>query len=128
MNGNFSNLERVTNDILKIVCLIQYCLSSSSGVVRWCWVNFQCRGVLVIWNEAGQGPTALAMDAMWVVWTFLLSYIIYFLSPSLWVTARYRPKYCLKGPLSPKQPTNQVIFINDFPDAIQFCIKLFADD
>ena len=30
-----------------------------------------------------------------------------FLSPCLWETARYRLKYCLKGPLSPKQPTNQ---------------------
>ena len=29
------------------------------------------------------------------------------LSPSLWETARYRLKYYLKGPLSPKQPTNQ---------------------
>ena len=28
-------------------------------------------------------------------------------SPSLWETARYRLKYCLKGPLDPKQPTNQ---------------------
>ena len=27
-------------------------------------------------------------------------------SPSLWETARYRLKYCLKGPLDPKQPTN----------------------
>ena len=31
-----------------------------------------------------------------------------FLSPSLWETARYRLKYCIKGPLSPKQPTNQI--------------------
>ena len=29
------------------------------------------------------------------------------LSQSLWETGRYRLKYCLKGPLSPKQPTNQ---------------------
>ena len=29
-----------------------------------------------------------------------------FLFPSLWETARYRLKYCLKGPLSPKT-TNQ---------------------
>ena len=29
------------------------------------------------------------------------------LSPSLWETVRYRLKYCLKGPLNPKQPTNQ---------------------
>ena len=34
-----------------------------------------------------------------------------FLSPSLLETARYRLKYCLKGPLNPKptnQPTNQI--------------------
>ena len=31
------------------------------------------------------------------------------LSPSLWETARYRLKYCLKGPLNPKQPTNQIL-------------------
>ena len=30
------------------------------------------------------------------------------LAPSLWETARYRLIYCLKGPLSPKQPTNQI--------------------
>ena len=29
------------------------------------------------------------------------------LSPSLWEKARYRLKYCLKGLLNPKQPTNQ---------------------
>ena len=32
-------------------------------VVRWCWVNFQCRGVLLIWIRVGQGPTALAVGA-----------------------------------------------------------------
>ena len=32
-----------------------------------------------------------------------LVYHFSFLSPSLWETARYRLKYCLKGPLSPKQ-------------------------
>ena len=53
----------------------------------------------------GQGPIALAVG---VVWTFLLSSILSLLSPSLWETARYRLKYCLKGPLNPKQPTNQL--------------------
>ena len=38
---------------------------------------------------------------------FSLVYHFSFLSPSLWETARYRLKYCLKGPISPKQPTNQ---------------------
>ena len=32
-------------------------------VVRWCWVSFQCRGVLLIWSRVGQGPTALAVGA-----------------------------------------------------------------
>ena len=35
-----------------------------------------------------------------------LSFLFSF-SLSLWETARYRLKYCLKGPLSPYQPTNQ---------------------
>ena len=32
-------------------------------VVRRWWVNFQCRGVLLIWNTVGQGPTVLAVSA-----------------------------------------------------------------
>ena len=32
-------------------------------VVRWYWVNFQCRGVLLISIRVGQGPTALAVGA-----------------------------------------------------------------
>ena len=41
------------------------------------------------------------------------SFIYHFslLSPSLWEMARYRLKYCLKGLLSPKQPTNQLHFV-----------------
>ena len=39
---------------------------------------------------------------------FTLLYPFSPLSPSLWETARYRLKYCLKGPLNPKQPTNQI--------------------
>ena len=61
-----------------------------------------------IWITVGQGPIALAVGAGGVVWTFLLSFILSLLSPSLWETARYRLKYCLKGPLNPIQPTNQL--------------------
>ena len=43
-----------------------------------------------------------------VVWTFLLSSVLSSLSPSLWETVRYRLNYCLKGPLNPNQPTNQL--------------------
>ena len=59
------------------------------------------RGVLLIWIRVGQGHTALTEGAGGVVWTFFLSSIISLLSPSLWETARYRLKYCLKGTLSP---------------------------
>ena len=55
----------------------------------------------------GLRSIALAVGAGGVVWTFLLSSILSPLSPSLWETARYRLKYCLKGPLNPKQPANQ---------------------
>ena len=55
----------------------------------------------------GQGPIALAVGAGGVCLDiFTLIYPFSFLSPSLWETARYRLKYCLKGPLNPKQPTN----------------------
>ena len=31
--------------------------------MRWCWVNFQCLGVLLISILVGQGPTVLAVFA-----------------------------------------------------------------
>ena len=77
-------------------------------VVQRCCVNFQCWGVLLIRITAGQGPIVLAVGAGGgCLDIFSLIYRFSFLSPSLWETARYRLKYCLKGPLSPKQPTNQ---------------------
>ena len=137
-------------------------------MVRRCWINFQCRGVLLVWIIVGQGLNALSVDAGvccldifltsilslfflplsartgWsggamvlgklpvpgrpTIWMtvgqgpsalavgagggcldiFTLIYPFFPLSPSLWETARYRLKYCLKGPLNPKQPTNQL--------------------
>ena len=60
-------------------------------------------GVILV----GQGLTALAVGAGGgCLDIFSLVYHFSLLSPSLWGTARYRLKYCLKGPLSPKQPTN----------------------
>ena len=32
-------------------------------MVRMCWVNFQCLGVLLIWIIVGQGLIVLAIDA-----------------------------------------------------------------
>ena len=64
-------------------------------------------GLPTIWITVGQGPTALAVGAGGgCLDIFILTYPFSPLSPSLWETARYRLKYCLKGPLNPKQPTN----------------------
>ena len=63
-----------------------------------------------IWITVGQGPTALAVGAGGgCLDIFTLIYPFFPLSPCLWETARYRLKYCLKGPLNPK-PTNQPIY------------------
>ena len=89
------------------------------------------------WITVGQGPTSFAVGAgegcldiftliylffplspsLWETLAvgagggclniFTLIYLFFPLSPSLWETARYRLKYCLKGPLNPKQPTNR---------------------
>ena len=77
-------------------------------VERWCWVNFQCWGVLLIWIIVRQGITALAIGAFGGnLDIFSLIYHFSFLSPSLWEMAQYRLNYCFKGPLNPTQPTNQ---------------------
>ena len=61
-----------------------------------------------VWIKVGQGPTALAVGAgVACLDIFTLIYPFSLLSSSLWETARYRLKYCLKGPLHPKQPINQ---------------------
>ena len=63
-----------------------------------------------IGSTVGQGPTALVVGAGGGCLDFLLLSILFTsLSPSLWETVRYRLKYCLKGPLNPKQPTNQLL-------------------
>ena len=70
--------------------------------------NLPVPGRPTIWMIVGQGPTVLAVGAGGgCLDVFTLVYPFSPLSPSLWETARYRLKYCLKGPLNPKQPTSQ---------------------
>ena len=79
----------------------------------------------------GQGPTALAAGAGGgCLDIFSLIYPISILSPSLWETARYGLKYCLKGPLNPKQPTNQPTYLCvKFEDLIRFssCLEIRSE-
>ena len=91
--------------IILYYIILYYIIRTRGGgrVVRRCWVNFQCWGVLLIWIIVGRGPIVLAVGAgggCLDIFSFI--YHFSFLSPSLWETARYRLKYCLKGPLSPK--------------------------
>ena len=63
-----------------------------------------------IWIIVGQGPIALAVGAGGACLDiFTLLYPFSPLSPSLWETARYRLKCCLKGPLNPKQPIQPIL-------------------
>ena len=83
-----------------------------------------------IWTIVGQGPIALAVGAGGgCLDIFTLIYPFSPLSPSLWETARYRLKYCLKGPLNPKQPTNEYSIFStyNFVCFVRVCIiKLLA--
>ena len=78
-----------TNELGHITNMAAMPIYGGGGrVVRRCWVNFQCGGVLLIWITVGQGPTALAEGAGWgCLDIFTLIYHFSFLSPSLWETA-----------------------------------------
>ena len=53
-------------------------------VMRRCWVDFQCQGVLLIWIIVGQGPIALVVGAGGGCLDFLsLVCLFSFLSPTL---------------------------------------------
>ena len=74
--------------------------------------NLPVPGRPTIRITVGQGPTALAVGAGGgCLDVFILIYPFSPVSPSLWETAPYRLKYCLKGPLNPKQSTSQPTII-----------------
>ena len=80
-----------------------------------------------IWIIVGQGPTTLAVGAGGgCLDIFTLIYPFFPLSPFLWETARYRLKYCLKGPLNPKQPTNQRNYHRTFCNNQPYRITVFC--
>ena len=56
-------------------------------VERRCWINLQCRGIMLVWTIVGQGPIALALGAVGgCLDIFSVVYLFSFLSPSLWET------------------------------------------
>ena len=109
-------LTEVREFNLEIYCFQDFSLESF--IVRQGWSGgamvlgkLPVPGRPTIWITVGQGPTALAVGAGGgCLDIFTLIYPFFPLSPSLWETARYRLKYCLKRPLNPKQPTNQLLY------------------
>ena len=51
------------NVYLFVSILLSLLVLGDGRVVRWCWVNFQCRGVLLVRKIVEQGPTVLAVGA-----------------------------------------------------------------
>ena len=63
-------------------------MAGDGRVMRWCWVNFQCWGVLLLENSRA-GTLALAAGAgRGCLDKFSLIYNLSLLSPSLWETDR----------------------------------------
>ena len=73
------------NRLSTILSVLGQVIQNGGGrVVQRCCVNFQCRGVLLIWLIVGQGPIALAVGAGGgCLDIFSLVYLLSFLSPPL---------------------------------------------
>ena len=48
---------------MRVTAIFIKTVHGGGRMVRWYWVNFQCRGVLLILTIVGQGPIALAVGA-----------------------------------------------------------------
>ena len=94
----------------------KFCLAHGLGVVGWCdgagltsssgasyTMDYSRSRAYCTCSRCGGGGGGGGgcMDIFTLIYPFSP------LSPSLWETARYRLKYCLKGSLNPRQPTNQ---------------------
>ena len=64
--------SRFRNDFPRVALRYGKMAEHTGGgrVVRWCWVNFQCRGVLLVWIRVGRGLLRLQWVRVGVVWTF----------------------------------------------------------
>ena len=107
--ASYINCEK---SVLRYICLHVSCTGRWSGGAMVLG-KLPVPGRPTIWMILGQGPIVLAVGAGGgCLDIFTLLYPFSPLSPSLWETARYRLKYCLKGPAKPKtinQPTNHVL-------------------
>ena len=99
--------------ILRISTVLSQSFLLMKYETRWGWSGgamvlgkLPVPGRPTILITVGQGPIALAVGAGGGGLDIFTLIYPFSLSPSLWETAQYRLKYCLKEPLNPKQPTN----------------------
>ena len=110
-----------------------FCACSSADGVVWTFLLSSILSPMVlgklpvpgrptIWITVGQGPIALAVGAGGgCLDIFTLVYPFFPLSPSLWETARYRLKYCLKGPLNPKTTNQPTLWETGGGQVVRMC-------
>ena len=60
---NFLRLIKADKFPLHNISVLLFFEDGGGRVERRCWVNFQCRGVLLVWMTVGQVPIALAVGA-----------------------------------------------------------------
>ena len=111
--------------IFVINTLIHMCLQGWSGGAMVLG-KLPVPGRPTIWITVLQGLTALAVGAgggCLDIFTLLCPFSP--LSPSVWETVLYRLKYCLKGPLSPKQRTNTCVCNILIPCEFKIVVCLF---
>ena len=101
----FSLLSLFFLSLFFLICFLSLC-QIRQRVVLLNLLDTKVNTNCVLFHR-GQGSVALAVGALGVVWNFF-SRLSFLFSFSLWETARCRLKYCLKGPLNPKQITNQI--------------------
>ena len=63
---------------------------------------------------------------MGIVWTFFLSSILFLFFLTLWETARYRLKYCLKGPLNPKTTNQPNPVVSGMRTPVYSCYHIYS--
>ena len=70
-------------DSKRNICLSYLFYFGGGRVERRCWVNFQCRGVLLVWMTVGQRPVVLAVGAGAGLFGYFFSRLSFLFSFSL---------------------------------------------
>ena len=88
-SGDSLKKERIRTHTAKMSAefTVKQLATMGGRVVRWCWVNFQCRGVLLIWISRARACFACGGCGWDCLDIFSLVCLFSLLSPSLWETA-----------------------------------------